>query len=34
MKAIAIMTRPEVKARMSNYINYAPSNIEGLRDRR
>ena len=26
MKAIAIMSRPEVNARISNYINYAPSN--------
>ena len=30
MKAIAIMSRPEVNARISNYINYAPSNVEGL----
>lgn len=29
MKAIAIMTRAEVNARISNYINYAPSNIKG-----
>ncbi len=26
MKAIAIMLRPEVNARISNYINYAPAN--------
>ena len=26
MKAIQIMTRPEVNARISNYINYAPAN--------
>jgi putative spermidine/putrescine transport system substrate-binding protein len=26
MKAIAIMSRPEVNARISNFINYAPSN--------
>lgn len=29
MKAIAIMTRAEVNARISNYINYAPSNTKG-----
>lgn len=29
MKAIAIMTRPEVNARISNYINYAPANSKG-----
>ena len=29
MKAIAIMTRAEVNARISNYINYAPANIKG-----
>ena len=29
MKAIAIMSRPEVNARISNYINYAPSNTKG-----
>lgn len=28
MKAIAIMTRAEVNARISNYINYAPSNTK------
>ena len=28
MKAIAIMSRPEVNARISNYINYAPSNTK------
>jgi putative spermidine/putrescine transport system substrate-binding protein len=29
LKAIAIMSRPEVNARISNYINYAPSNMKG-----
>ena len=29
MKAMAIMLRPEVNARISNYINYAPSNAKG-----
>lgn len=29
MKAIAIMTRAEVNARISNYINYAPANSKG-----
>ncbi|MGE0578637.1 ABC transporter substrate-binding protein [Reyranella sp.] len=28
LKAIAIMSRPEVNARIANYINYAPSNIK------
>ena len=31
MKAIAIMMRPEVKARISLYINYAPANLAGSR---
>ena len=30
MKAIAIMMRPEVKARISNYINYAPANVKAF----
>ena len=34
MKAIAIMMRPEVNARISQYINYAPSNLKGFDDRR
>jgi putative spermidine/putrescine transport system substrate-binding protein len=28
LKAIAIMSRPEVNARIANYINYAPSNAK------
>jgi putative spermidine/putrescine transport system substrate-binding protein len=28
MKAMAIMLRPEVNARIANYINYAPANVE------
>ena len=27
MKAIAIMMRPDVQARMPQYINYAPANM-------
>ena len=30
MKAIAIMMRPEVNARISQYINYAPANLAGF----
>ncbi len=30
MKAIAIMMRPEVNARISLFINYAPSNLKGF----
>jgi len=30
MKAIAIMLRPEVNARIANYINYAPANLKAF----